>query len=121
DPLTSMWIRDATIHNRLPDLRKLTRDPRYFPYRYGEALLAYIGGRFGDEAVVRYFLAAGLIGIEPAFDRVLGISAKQLFTDWQESSRELQPGRGDASDDAGPPAARQEDDARRSEHRSRDQ
>jgi WD40 repeat protein len=89
DPLTSMWIRDATIHNRLPDLRKLTRDPRYFPYRYGEALLAYIGGRFGDEAVVRYFLAAGLIGIEPAFDRVLGISAKQLFTDWQESSREL--------------------------------
>jgi hypothetical protein len=89
DPLTSMWIRDATIHNRLPDLRKLTRDPRYFPYRYGEALLAYIGGRFGDEAVVRYFLAAGLIGIEPAFDRVLGISAKQLFTDWQESAREL--------------------------------
>jgi len=89
DPLTSMWIRDATIHNRLPDLRKLTRDPRYFPYRYGEALLAYIGGRFGDEAVVRYFLAAGLIGIEPAFDRVLGLSAKQVFADWQEASREL--------------------------------
>jgi len=89
DPLTSMWIRDATIHNRLPDLKKLTRDPRYFPYRYGEALLAYIGGRFGDEAVVRYFLAAGIIGIEPAFDRVLGLSAKQVFNDWQEASREL--------------------------------
>jgi Tol biopolymer transport system component len=89
DPLTSMWIRDATIHNRLPDLRKLSTDPRYFPYRYGEALLAYIGGRFGDEAVVRYFLAAGLVGIEPAFDRVLGLSAKQVFSDWQESAREL--------------------------------
>jgi len=84
-----MWIRDATLHNRLPDLRKLTTDPRYFPYRYGEALLAYIGGRFGDEAVVRYFLAAGLVGIEPAFDRVLGLSAKQVFADWQEASREL--------------------------------
>jgi len=89
DPLTAMWVRDATIHNRLPDLRKLTRDPRYFPYRYGEALLAYIGGRFGDDAVVRYFLAAGLIGPEPAFDRVLGLSANQVFTDWQESAREL--------------------------------
>jgi Tol biopolymer transport system component len=89
DPLTSMWIRDATLHNRLPDLRKLSTDPRYFPYRYGEALLAYIGGRFGDEAVVRYFLAAGMVGIEPAFDRVLGLSSKQVFADWQESSREL--------------------------------
>ena len=89
DPLTSMWIRDAAIHNRLPDLKKLTRDPRYFPYRYGQALLAYMGGRFGDDAVVRYFLAAGSSGIEPAFERVLGISAKQLFTDWQASAHEL--------------------------------
>ncbi len=89
DPLTAMWVRDATIHNRLPDLKKLTRDPRYFPYRYGEALLAYIGGRFGDDAVVRYFLAAGMIGIEPAFDRALGLSSTQVFTDWHESAREL--------------------------------
>lgn len=89
DPLTSMWIRDATINDRLPDLKKLSRDPRYFPYRYGQALLAYIGGRFGDETVVRYFLAAGTIGIEAAFDRAVGISAKQLFADWQESAREL--------------------------------
>src|SRR5205807_6334960 len=89
DPLTAMWIRDAEVHNRLPTLRQLERDPYYFPYRYGQALLAYIGGRFGDDAVVRYFLAAGLLGIEPAFDRVLGITAKQPFTDWQASSREL--------------------------------
>ncbi|MGZ7030859.1 MAG: BamA/TamA family outer membrane protein, partial [Thermoanaerobaculia bacterium] len=89
DPLTAMWIRDATIHNRLPDLKKLTRDPRYFPYRYGEALLAYIGGRFGDDAVIRYFMAAGMTGIEPAFERVIGLNAKQVFTDWQESAREL--------------------------------
>ncbi len=89
DPLTSMWIRDATINDRLPDLRKLNRDPRYFPYRYGQALLAYIGGRFGDDAVVRYFLAAGMIGVDPAFERAIGISSKQLFTDWQDSAREL--------------------------------
>src|SRR5438552_1320965 len=89
DPLTAMWIRDATIHNRMPDLRKLTRDPYYFPYRYGQALLAYIGGRFGDDAVVRLFLAAGSVGPEAAFERATGIPARQIFTDWQESAREM--------------------------------
>jgi hypothetical protein len=62
DPLTSMWIRDATIQDNMPDIRELSRDPRYFPYRYGQALMAYIGARFGDEAVVRYFMAAGTVG-----------------------------------------------------------
>ena len=89
DPLTSMWIRDATIHDRLPDYKKLTRDPRFFPYRYGQAVLAYIGGRFGDDAVVRYFLAAGTSDPESAFERALGINAKQVFTDWQESAKEM--------------------------------
>jgi len=89
DPLTSMWIRDATIHDRMPNLRELTRDSRYFPYRYGQALMAYIGARFGDEAVVRYFHAAGVVGPEDAVERSLGISHKQLFTDWEEASREL--------------------------------
>jgi Tol biopolymer transport system component len=89
DPLTAMWIRDATIHDRLPDLRKLSRDPRYFPYRYGQALMAYIGARFGDEAVVRYFVASGVVGVDEAFDRAVGVSSKELFRDWQESAREL--------------------------------
>jgi Tol biopolymer transport system component len=89
DPLTAMWIRDATNHNRLPDLRRLTDDPRYFPYRYGEAFFAYVGGRYGDDNVVRFFLAAGSMGIEEAFLRVFGIPAKQIFEDWHASAREL--------------------------------
>lgn len=89
DPLTAMWIRDAEINDRLPTLRQLERDPYYFPYRYGQAILAYIGGRFGDDAVVRYFLAAGMTNPEAAFDRALGVPAKQVFTDWQESAHEL--------------------------------
>ena len=89
DPLTAMWIRDATLHNRMPDIRQLSRDSRYFPYRYGQALMAYIGARFGDEAVVRYFLASGVVGVEDAVERAVGITPKQLFADWAESSREL--------------------------------
>jgi hypothetical protein len=89
DPLTSMWIRDATIQDTMPDLRELTRDSRYFPYRYGQALMAYIGARFGDEAVVRYFMAAGTVGPEDGVERALGIGHKQLFADWAESAKEL--------------------------------
>jgi Tol biopolymer transport system component len=89
DPLTSMWIRDATIHDRMPNIQELTRDSRYFPYRYGQALMAYIGARFGDEAVVRYFHAAGVVGPQDAVERALGISHQQLFTDWAESARDL--------------------------------
>ncbi|MEO8380852.1 MAG: BamA/TamA family outer membrane protein [Acidobacteriota bacterium] len=89
DPLTSLWIRDATIQDRMPDINQLTRDSRYFPYRYGQALMAYIGARFGDEAVVRYFMAAGVVGPDSAVERALGVPQKQLFTDWAESAREL--------------------------------
>src|SRR6185436_19699064 len=64
DALTAMWIRDATDHDRLPTIQQLSRDPRFFPYRYGEALMAYIGARFGDEAVVRYVAAAGSVGVD---------------------------------------------------------
>ncbi|HYK04430.1 MAG TPA: peptidase S9, partial [Thermoanaerobaculia bacterium] len=71
DTLTAMWIRDAADHDRLPTINQLTRDPRYFPYRYGQALMAYIGARFGDEAVVRYFMAAGTVGIEDGVERAL--------------------------------------------------
>jgi Omp85 superfamily domain/WD40-like Beta Propeller Repeat len=89
DPLTAMWIRDATDHDRLPTIGQLTRDPRYFPYRYGQAIMAYIGARFGDEAVVRYFAASGSVGVEEGVERALGINAKQLFNDWKAASTEL--------------------------------
>lgn len=89
DALTAMWIRDATNHDRLPDLRKLSTDPRYFPYRYGEALMAYLGGRYGDDQVIRYFLVSGVYGPEEAFIRVFNAPAKQIFANWQASAREL--------------------------------
>ena len=89
DPLTAMWIRDASTRNKMPDLRKLSSDPRYFPYRYGQALLAYIGSRFGDDAVVNLFLASGSGGVQQAFPRALGVSDKELFAEWHSASKAL--------------------------------
>jgi hypothetical protein len=73
DPLTAMWLRDATLRNKLPTIKQLTTDPRFFPYRYGQALWAYIGGRYGDRAVVDVYRAALRMGWDQAIVRVLGV------------------------------------------------
>ena len=45
----------------------------YFPYRWGHAFWAYVGGRWGDLTVGRLFLAAREIGVEAALQEVLGV------------------------------------------------
>jgi hypothetical protein len=47
DAHTAMWLRDAARKEKLPSISDLD-DPKYFPYRWGEALWAFIGGRWGD-------------------------------------------------------------------------
>src|SRR5437667_2736908 len=49
DPHTTMWLRDAALEGHLPTTEQLTYDPRIFPYRFGHALFAYVGERWGDE------------------------------------------------------------------------
>src|SRR6266567_4261179 len=50
DPHTSMWLRDASLEGHLPTLQDLSYD-RVFPYYFGHAIWAYIGEKWGDEAV----------------------------------------------------------------------
>jgi Tol biopolymer transport system component len=88
DPHTAMWLRDAVLRNDLPTVNQLTRDPRYFPYRYGQALWAYVGGRFGDEAITRIFRVALREGFEGAFRRVLGRSTDSVSKEWHAALRD---------------------------------
>ena len=88
DALTAMWMRDAALRDDLPTIRQLTEDPRYFPYRYGQALWAYVAGRWGDDAVRRVYvesLRRG--GFEPALQAVLGLDEKQLSEAWRQQIR----------------------------------
>lgn len=87
DVQTSMWLRDAMLEDKLPDLRRLTTDPRFSPYQYGQAFWAYVGGRWSDRAVTQLFYASQIYGIETAIRRVTGIDAKTLFADWHASIR----------------------------------
>jgi len=87
DPHTAMWMRDAALRNDLPSIKKLSTDPRYFPYRYGQALWAYIGGKWGDQAVSDVYRASLRAGWDAALRRVIGISSDSLSKEWLTSIR----------------------------------
>jgi hypothetical protein len=85
DPHTAMWLRDATLRNDIPTIKQLMNGQKYFPYRYGEALWAYIGGTWGDDMVPRLFRASLEHGLEDAVKRVLGMSVDSLSARWRSS------------------------------------
>ncbi len=87
DPFTAMWLRDAALRGDLPTFRQLTEDPRFFPYRYGHALWAYIGGRWGDRAVTDLYKAALREGWDGAVRRTLRVSSQELNEAWLASIR----------------------------------
>jgi len=88
DPHTSMWMRDAAGPNgELPTVRQLS-NPKFFPYRYGQALWAFIGGEWGDESIGKILKVAGQTGDpEQAIAAVLQISADSLSTEWHAAVR----------------------------------
>jgi Tol biopolymer transport system component len=88
DTHTGMWLRDAHLRDDFPTLRQLTRERRYFPYRFGQAFWTYVGGTYGDEAVVRTFRTALRVGWEPAIEQVLGVPSDTLSIQWRESVEE---------------------------------
>jgi Tol biopolymer transport system component len=88
DPLTAMWMRDAIRRDDLPTIKQLTQGSKFFPYRFGQALWAYIGGRYGDDAVVDVYRRSLRVGWEPALSQVLGTSSDSLSADWRTSIAE---------------------------------
>src|SRR5207248_842361 len=95
DPNTAMWLRDAArpagdtkeAKDKLPSIEDLN-NPKYFPYRWGQAFWAYVGGRFGDDVVRRMLTVAAAAGdTNVAIEKVLGMKTKELSDEWQASIR----------------------------------
>jgi Tol biopolymer transport system component len=88
DPNTAMWLRDAVKEEKLPSIDDLD-NPKYFPYRWGQAFWAYVGGRFGDDAIARIMKTAALAGdAKKSLETVLKVPTKQLSADWQAAIRQ---------------------------------
>ncbi len=88
DPLTAMWIRDAIRRDELPTIKQMTRESRFFPYRFGQALWAYIGGTWGDDAVVQVYRRSLRVGFQPAIEQILGMPHDTLSLRWKEKVAE---------------------------------
>lgn len=87
DSNTAMWLRDAARRDELPTVRQLN-NPRYFPYRYGHAFWAYVGGRYGDEVIGRLFRQAARHGPEDAIQQVLEVSPQEFSEQWHAALRQ---------------------------------
>ena len=87
DPNTTMWMRDAVKH-KIPTVKDLD-NPEFFPYRFGQAFLAYIGGKWGDEKIGAILKDAGKQkNIYTGIKDILGISADSLSKDWHRTLHE---------------------------------
>ncbi len=87
DAQTAMWMRDAVLRNKLPSLEDLEDTSEYFPYRWGQALWAYIGGRWGDDVIPRLYRLSLGGNVSSTISRVLKISSKELIKQWHEDLR----------------------------------
>jgi len=85
DPLTAMWIRDAARRDDLPTLDQMSRDFRYFPYRFGQALWAYVAGVYGDDVVANLFRSSLRAGWENSVRTILGMDSDELSEAWAET------------------------------------
>jgi Tol biopolymer transport system component len=86
DANTAMWMRDVTQREELPAIKKLDDPYKYFPYRYGQSVWAYITGKHGDEAVAALMKQVSRIGeLESAMQRVLKVNFEGLTKEWHES------------------------------------
>jgi len=86
--LTAMWLRDAVLRDEFPTLQQMTRDFRFFPYRFGHAFWVYIGGEYGDQAVGDMFRVASRTNWQTATNQVLGVSPDTLSVRWKQAVTE---------------------------------
>jgi hypothetical protein len=89
DAHTRMWLRDAAAHDTLPDLKQL-QDPRWFPYRYGQALWHFVAGRYGPDAVVHALKSRASGGAAGRLQDATGEEPDTIIREWHVAMRGLE-------------------------------
>ena len=83
-----MWLRDATRKEELPQIKNLDSG-EFFPYRWGQAIWAYLGGKYGDDLIGQIYRSA-VRGGDPieAIKQATLIEEKELSANWHAAVRE---------------------------------
>ncbi len=84
DANTAMWMRDATLQDDVPRIKDLD-NPKYFPYRYGQAFWAFVTGLKGDQIIKPLFMSTAKYGLEEAVKKELNMNLKDLSKLWQSA------------------------------------
>jgi len=85
DAHTAMWMRDITVRKEIPPIKKLNSG-KYFPYRYGHAVWAYLTGQYGDKLVPTLMKSIGKTGdYKQVLKKLTGESLEKLSEGWKNS------------------------------------
>ncbi len=85
DPHTAMWMRDAVANDYFPTIKTLYKS-RYFPYRFGQAFWAFVGGSFGDDKIYPLYKETAKLGVKEAFKRELGMPTDSFSIRWKTTT-----------------------------------
>jgi Tol biopolymer transport system component len=83
DANTRMWLRDAAASKHVPSIPQL-RDPKWFPYRYGQALWLSLADKYGADVVVRALAARKARNAIARLEIATGHPEKELTAVWRE-------------------------------------
>ncbi len=88
DEHTEMWLRDAALSGYLVSVTDMAYVGDIRVYRFGQAILAYIGERFGNTKIGEIHKASlRTRSLERAIEDVLGISIERFSEDWTQHVR----------------------------------
>lgn len=90
DELTQQWLRDGALEGYLLPVTVLDRVGDIRVYRFGQAVIAYLGETYGDEKVGQWFKKlCATRSMDRAFEEVLGVTFEKFSENWVQAMREI--------------------------------
>jgi Tol biopolymer transport system component len=88
DPLTSMWLRDGALQGYLTPIPYLEQVGDIRVYRYGQAIMAYLGATYGDHVIGEILKRVPQTrSLDRALEAVVGLTLQKFSEDWVQSMR----------------------------------
>jgi Tol biopolymer transport system component len=86
DSHTAMWMRDAVESDDIPSIEDMvTKQYKYFPYRWGQAFWSYVTATYGDDIIRPLFKETALYGIQAAFKRSFSMDIDRFSAKFKQS------------------------------------
>ncbi|MEZ4648743.1 MAG: BamA/TamA family outer membrane protein [Candidatus Eisenbacteria bacterium] len=88
DPLTEMWLRDGALEGYLLPVTYMDRVYDIRVYRYGQAIMSYIGHTFGDEKIGEFFKKLAVTrNVSRAMEESIGVTLEKLSDNFIQEMR----------------------------------